>query len=54
MTYSRGLKQGLVVLRALQGVREEEIHLHNLEAHHVGLVVPQISIVPFLAMDLHE
>jgi len=54
MIYFHGLKQGLVVLRALQGALEEGIPLHNLEAHLVVLVVPQTSIVPFLAMDLHE
>lgn len=54
MIYSHGLKQDLGVLRALQGVLEEGIHHHSLEAHLVELVVPQTSIVPFLAMDLHE
>jgi hypothetical protein len=54
MIYSHGPKQGLVVLKALRGALEEGIHRHNLEARLVGLVVPQISIVPFLATDLHE
>jgi len=54
MIYSHGLKQDLVVLRALQAAQEEGIHLHNLEVHPVVLVVPQTSIVHFLAMDLHE
>jgi hypothetical protein len=54
MIYSHGLKQDLGVLRALQGVLEEGIHHHSLVAHLVELVVPQTSIVLFLATDLHE